>query len=495
MQMLLTDMLSSQGSPQRANASTGSAGMHASARIDSSARQAGGFRQLLARITTQGQTQDAGALVQAGQLLRVSGPMTLMNLGLTETEGVEALAWLLQALDLIQYSEAEFEDFIEQHPELAQLLAATLANTVLPGEAETLAADEGAVKTSLQHESALPGQLKDRIQQFITKLSSEGTVDHQQVLGQVKEFKQAIQPLLAAYQDQAEYELALSPTNQSALLRGQEGILRGHEGSAQQLQPNQAHASGDKSQHVTLTNGARAAEAPEQGQVVVQVTKKGMLPRMNLLRPELLNLALSDAAEAAAADAKPVDGAALVTLSGEPLQLTLEQAVARQHAHPMPSHVPVHRFAEELSQFAVRSFQINQLLSGRTEARITLVPEHLGHVEIQLTMQNGQLTAQLIAETAHGREMLEQQIAALRTALQTQGIQVERLEVTQQQTLSASTFLKDQSQQQSRSYDQQQQRSNTKTYDEELIEVGYDLSWIDADHEEHTGGSSFHATA
>ncbi|GFR37727.1 hypothetical protein PRECH8_10230 [Insulibacter thermoxylanivorax] len=492
MQMLLTDMLSSQGSPQRVNGSTGSAGMPA--RVDSSARQAGGFRQLLARITAQGEMQDAGTMAQAGQLLGANELMPLMNPGSSELEGAEALAWLLQTLDLLQRAEAEFESFIEQHPELAQFLAATLANTVLPDEAETFASDEGAVKTSLQHKSALPGQLKDRIQQFITKLSSNGTSDHQQVLGQAKEFKQALQPLLAAYQDQAELELAPSPANQSALLRGHEGILRSHDGSALQLQPFEVPASGEKSQHIAMTNGARMAETPQQGQMVVHVTKKGMLPRTDLLRPELLNLALSDAVETAVSDAKPVDGAALVTLSGEPLQLTLEQAVPRQHAHPMPTHVPVHRFAEELSQFAVRSFQINQLLSGRTEARITLVPEHLGHVEIQLTMQNGQLTAQLITETAHGREMLEQQIAALRTALQTQGIQVERLEVTQQQTLSASTFLKDQSQQQSRSYEQQQ-RSNAKTHDEELIEVGYDLSWIDTDPEEHTGRSSFHATA
>lgn len=90
-------------------------------------------------------------------------------------------------------------------------------------------------------------------------------------------------------------------------------------------------------------------------------------------------------------------------------------------------HVPVERFHELVAGMAVR--QLNLSTSGGvSEARIQLVPEHLGQLEIRITVQNGQLTAQFMTESLAAREMIENQFVVLRGALQTHGIQVERLE-------------------------------------------------------------------
>lgn len=49
-------------------------------------------------------------------------------------------------------------------------------------------------------------------------------------------------------------------------------------------------------------------------------------------------------------------------------------------------------------------------------------------------MQNGHLVAQFMTEHSGAKDMLEQQMNQLRAALQSQGLQVEKLEVTQNNT-------------------------------------------------------------
>ena len=51
-------------------------------------------------------------------------------------------------------------------------------------------------------------------------------------------------------------------------------------------------------------------------------------------------------------------------------------------------------------------------------------------------MQDGQLFAQFAADSLAGKQMLESQLPQLRQALLTQGLQVEKLEVTQSQNMS-----------------------------------------------------------
>lgn len=106
-------------------------------------------------------------------------------------------------------------------------------------------------------------------------------------------------------------------------------------------------------------------------------------------------------------------------------------------------------FAEDMSNYMIKQMFITTR-NGISQAKITLYPENLGQVDVRLTMQNGQLVAHFITEHAAAREMLDSQLSLLRGALQTQGIQVDKLEVSQQtnvsgaQNLSSSMFQREQ---------------------------------------------------
>ncbi|RUT29714.1 flagellar hook-length control protein FliK [Paenibacillus zeisoli] len=131
---------------------------------------------------------------------------------------------------------------------------------------------------------------------------------------------------------------------------------------------------------------------------------------------------------------KPADSSSIVT-AGQ-LQIRDSGLVP---AKPLSTAVPVEKFAKEMSGFVVSKLDIVKL-QGMTEATISLFPEHLGQVDVKITMQNGHLVAQFATEHAFAKDSLEQQMNQLRSALQSQGIQVERLEVTQNTSLSSHMY-------------------------------------------------------
>jgi len=113
-------------------------------------------------------------------------------------------------------------------------------------------------------------------------------------------------------------------------------------------------------------------------------------------------------------------------------------AVLKQQA---PVTVPGQQFAEQMDKFLVKQFTLTGG-NGISEANINLHPEHLGEVQIKLTMQHGQLSAQFVTHNEAAKELLENQMAQLRGSLQSQGIQVDRVEVVQQQPAAdASAFM------------------------------------------------------
>lgn len=101
--------------------------------------------------------------------------------------------------------------------------------------------------------------------------------------------------------------------------------------------------------------------------------------------------------------------------------------------------VPVEQFAKEMTSFVISKLDIVKQ-NGLTEAKISLYPEHLGQVDIKITMLNGQLIATFMTEHAGAKDLLEQQMSQLRVALQSQGLQVEKLEVTQNQSLQSHMY-------------------------------------------------------
>ena len=67
--------------------------------------------------------------------------------------------------------------------------------------------------------------------------------------------------------------------------------------------------------------------------------------------------------------------------------------------------------------------------SDQGEIRIDLKPEFLGHVRLQIVTDNQQVTVRILTELPMVRDMIESNIHQLKSDLQQQGLQVERVEV------------------------------------------------------------------
>ncbi|CAM3942436.1 flagellar hook-length control protein FliK [Paenibacillus alkaliterrae] len=96
------------------------------------------------------------------------------------------------------------------------------------------------------------------------------------------------------------------------------------------------------------------------------------------------------------------------------------------------SFVAADEFAQSMTGLIVQKFELTTL-NGVSEAKLMLFPEHLGQVDVRITMQNGLLTAIFQTDTAMAKDMLDNQMAQLRLALQAQGLTVDKLEVSQGQ--------------------------------------------------------------
>jgi flagellar hook-length control protein FliK len=93
-------------------------------------------------------------------------------------------------------------------------------------------------------------------------------------------------------------------------------------------------------------------------------------------------------------------------------------------------YVVAEEFAETMTGLVVQKFDVTSA-DGVSEAKLLLFPEHMGQVDVRISMQNGQLTAIFHTDTAVAKDMLDNQLAQLRTALQAQGLVVDKLEVSQ----------------------------------------------------------------
>lgn len=132
--------------------------------------------------------------------------------------------------------------------------------------------------------------------------------------------------------------------------------------------------------------------------------------------------------------------------------------------------VPIREFPQVLTNLVSKNLSTN-LLNGMSEARMILHPEHLGQVDVKLTLQNGQLVAHFTAQQAAGKEALENQMAQLRTNLQAQGYQVERLEVTQSPSLQSGMFQDGRQEQASRQFSGNNGERSAREQEEERFSL------------------------
>jgi hypothetical protein len=69
------------------------------------------------------------------------------------------------------------------------------------------------------------------------------------------------------------------------------------------------------------------------------------------------------------------------------------------------------------------------LNSGRTAIRINLKPESLGHLRLQITTENHQVMLKIMTEVPFVKEIIENNINQLKTALQVHGLQIDDFDV------------------------------------------------------------------
>lgn len=163
------------------------------------------------------------------------------------------------------------------------------------------------------------------------------------------------------------------------------------------------------------------------------------LDKMNVKQP-LASLSLTDDAsdpnQNNQAESHPKTSKDITTTVFNPSQLvngefvsfsnTVEKTVAS-------SQVRAEHFERDVQQILKSALTYSD---EGVEAAFTLEPENLGKVEIKIALKDGQLTAEFFASQSSGKELLEKNVQVLRSALEAQGLQVEKINITQQHAAS-----------------------------------------------------------
>ncbi|MFK7695834.1 flagellar hook-length control protein FliK [Paenibacillus sp. HJGM_3] len=417
------------------------------------------FVQALAQVMNESSTSETGT---PGALVGLLLPGLL---GSTSSEGqgqevspAQALLQLLNQLlngtseqadsDATAYADGSMDTgnaLAQLQLLLLQWLSSAHSNPTAGGEANA------GLSVSSVHTDE-PGQASRQLLLLLTAMLEQQS--NQAGAGQpsVESFKELLKPVLAEIQAAAAREAA-SGTAQAAVA------------VTNAAQPNEA-AAGRESLLITARKPIyKSSNAPAAAsQPLVQLVADGrsytglsmLAARANLQAP------VSPVPESGAVTASPAEASVPVdairsTDSEESTQGTavFRMPTATDAVVKADAPVSAHRFAQEMSQL-MKSMNM-QATGGHSAIKITLMPEHLGQVDVKMSMQNGHLVAQFVADTVHGKDMLESQLPQLRAVLQSQGLQVDRLEVAQGQAAAFASFQEQRQQQSSQQFNRKQQ--------------------------------------
>lgn len=143
----------------------------------------------------------------------------------------------------------------------------------------------------------------------------------------------------------------------------------------------------------------------------------------------------------------------------------------------LPKAVPASQaesFVKQFEQIMNRTQFSNNMHGQRL--LIKLYPEHLGSIRIELTQKDGMMTAKILTSTAAGKQMLESQLAQLKSGFANQNIQMDRVDISQALSEPAKSEKGHQFNQQSSSQQQQKEQEtteeeNVKTFEQLLAEI------------------------
>ncbi|WP_379965611.1 flagellar hook-length control protein FliK [Ectobacillus sp. sgz5001026] len=117
--------------------------------------------------------------------------------------------------------------------------------------------------------------------------------------------------------------------------------------------------------------------------------------------------------------------------------------------------------------------------SGKMEATLSLNPDDLGKVDVKVVIQDGHVSAKLITDSSIGRAALEQHVDSLYAALQQQGLQVDKINITQHSSSSLpSSFSQGGDSAPKQGQQQSRRRGDSYGETEEYSDAPYESEWV-----------------
>lgn len=120
---------------------------------------------------------------------------------------------------------------------------------------------------------------------------------------------------------------------------------------------------------------------------------------------------------------------------------TATQALDTTRTTVLPSGTLVHD--QEVIQQLVERFQINRRTMD-SKIQMKLHPAELGEMEIDLTVKEGSIRANVVAQSQHVQEILERNLNRLKSVLEQQGFNIEEISITTESEMVGEFDLFDQ---------------------------------------------------
>lgn len=360
----------------------------------------------------QNASADPSAAAEKLTALLQSNPETAAKLA--ELPGVQI--WMKQAEQLLQSAPAaQMTPSLETAPVTDHKVPVANVGTPMDGD---------QVKHMLQLLTRLTAALKQEPDSILFKQLAE-------------QFQALVKPVLS--------EAAAATTNGGE--RESMPQMAASENKTSMVQRKHPFVRTENASVVPVSDGAKS-EADAEANPLVAILRKPS-DKLEILAARTVPLqwtsAVSDSAQteqAADAQTSAPDMTASITA---PIADSPKSAPLLSEKAMVPSTPQT--FVKDMQQLVLKAFNLNTG-NGISEARLTLNPESLGQVDVKITIQNGQMVAHFAAQNLSGKEMLESQLPHLRQNLQSLGLQVERLVVTQNTGLQSGMF-----------HDQRQQHS------------------------------------
>lgn len=157
----------------------------------------------------------------------------------------------------------------------------------------------------------------------------------------------------------------------------------------------------------------------------------------------------------------------------------LEQLVL--HARQGEKAYQEQQFVRDFRQMLANSFLQNS--GGRQQLTMKLYPRHLGTLNVQLTQENGEMTATLITSTAAAKHLVDSQLSQLRNAFAHQNLHIDKVQVLMLSGQEQANQAQDSYGKQQEHHHEEHQKENEQHVDEDDggTEVGFS-EWLEEVH-------------